>query len=71
MLAEAGLDLIALEILRDVEQATYAVETAAATDSLPGPASVVSGARMERSYSGLRRTPSRKLWRRYRSRIHQ
>ena len=54
------MDLIALEILRDVEQATYAVE-AAATDSLPGPASVVSGARTKWSYSRLRRTPSRKL----------
>lgn len=42
------MDLIALEILQDVEQATYAVETATATDSLPGPASFVSGARTER-----------------------
>ena len=31
VLAEAGADLIALEMLRDVEQATYAVEAAAAT----------------------------------------
>jgi S-methylmethionine-dependent homocysteine/selenocysteine methylase len=34
VLAEAGEDLIALEMLRDVEQATYAVE-AAATTGLP------------------------------------
>jgi S-methylmethionine-dependent homocysteine/selenocysteine methylase len=34
VLAEAGVDLIVLEMLRDVEQATYAVE-AAATTGLP------------------------------------
>ena len=54
------MDLIALEILRDVEQATYAVE-AAATNSLPGPASFVSGARTKWSYSRLRIAPSREF----------
>ena len=34
VLAEAGVDLIALEMLRDIEQATYAVQ-AAATTGLP------------------------------------
>ena len=34
VLAEAGVDLIALEMLRDIEQATYAVD-AAATTGLP------------------------------------
>ena len=72
VLAEDGVDLTALEMLRDVEQATYAVVEAATTPGLSVWAGFSCIRRDNgRSYSGTERTPSPKPWRRCSFHVYQ